>query len=98
MPIGGTTLLESSVEVRTRAWEQLGIVAFVDAGNVWATPWDLRLGDLLYDAGPGLRYLSPVGPVRLDLAFQINRLDGLRIGGEPRDRSWRVHFSIGHTF
>lgn len=98
LPLGGNSLFESSVEVRTRVWGNVGLVAFVDAGNVWSGAWDARLGDLLYDAGPGLRYETPVGPLRLDFAYQLNRLEGLRIDGELQDRPWRIHFSIGHAF
>jgi outer membrane protein assembly complex protein YaeT len=98
LPIGGNTLFESSIEVRTRLWGSLGLVAFVDAGQVWSDAWDARLGDLLYDAGPGLRYDTPVGPLRLDFAYQLNRLEGLRIDGRLQERPWRLHFSIGQAF
>ena len=98
LPIGGNSLFESSLEVRTRVWGNVGLVAFVDAGNVWSDSWDVHLGDLLYDAGPGLRYQTPIGPLRLDFAYQLNRLEGLRIEGKLQERPWRIHFSIGHAF
>ena len=98
LPIGGNSLLESSLEVRTRIWGNVGLVAFVDAGNVWRDAWAFAPGDLLYSAGPGLRYTTPIGPVRLDLAYQLNPLEGLRIDGELQERPWRIHFSIGQAF
>ncbi len=90
--------METSVEVRTQVWGNIGLVGFVDAGNVWAEPWSVKLGDLLYDAGPGLRYQTPVGAFRLDFAYQLTRLEGLRIGGKLQERPWRIHFSIGQAF
>ena len=98
LPVGGQSLFETSAEVRARVWGNLGIVGFVDAGNVWPDAWHLSVDDLLYDVGPGLRYLTPIGPVRFDAAYQLNRLDGLRIDGQPQTRRWRLHFSIGQAF
>jgi outer membrane protein assembly complex protein YaeT len=98
LPIGGSSLFETTAEIRTRLFGRLGLVAFVDAGNVWTDPWDFRAGDLLADVGPGLRYETPIGPVRFDFAYQLNTLEGLRIDGQPQRRRWRIHFSIGQAF
>jgi outer membrane protein assembly complex protein YaeT len=98
LPIGGNSLFEATAEVRTRPLGNLGLVAFLDAGNVWPGAWDLRSRDLLIDAGPGLRYTTPIGPVRFDFAYQLNTLEGLRIDGRPQRRRWRIHFSIGQAF
>jgi outer membrane protein assembly complex protein YaeT len=98
LPIGGHSFLEASAEVRSPSWNGVGLVGFVDAGQVWRAPWTMRAGDLLYDAGPGLRYSSPFGLVRLDFAYQLKRLEGLRVDGEPQTRRWRVQFAIGHAF
>lgn len=98
LPIGGRSLFESSSEMRFPIVTRVGGVLFADAGNVWTNEWDLRLGDLRYDAGFGLRYNSPFGPVRIDYAYQLNRVDGLRIDGKPQRRPWRVHFNFGYGF
>lgn len=98
LPIGGHSLFESSSEMRFPIVNRLGGVLFVDLGNVWTHEWDLRLGDLRYDAGLGLRYNSPFGPVRIDYAYQVNRVEGLRIDGKPQRRPWRVHFNFGYGF
>lgn len=98
LPLGGFSLLEASLELRGRVWNSLGLVVFGDAGNVWRGTWEYRLSDLRYDVGPGLRYLTPVGPLRADLAYQLNPIPGLLVDGEPQDRRWRVHFSIGQSF
>ena len=55
-------------------------------GNVWSNPWDFNVSDLRYDVGPGLRYQTPVGPIRADLGYQINPLPGLLVKGEPQTR------------
>ena len=77
---------------------KLGGVLFADAGNVWADPWRARLRDLRYDVGPGLRYMTPVGPLRVDVGFQLNPIDGLIANGKEETRHFRIHFSIGQAF
>jgi outer membrane protein assembly factor BamA len=98
LPIGGQSFLETSAEVRSPLWNGLGLVAFIDAGNVWRDSWTMRLGDLLYDVGPGIRYSSPFGLVRLDFAYQVNPLEGLRIDGEAQTGRWRIQIGVGHAF
>jgi outer membrane translocation and assembly module TamA len=98
LPIGGNSLLALSVELRAALRGRLGGVLFLDAGNVWTDGWTVRLDDLLYATGAGLRYDTPVGPVRFDLGYQLNPEEGLVVDGEPRDRRWRLHFSIGQAF
>jgi outer membrane protein insertion porin family/translocation and assembly module TamA len=98
LPIGGATMLESSVELRAPVWGKLSGVLFVDAGNVWTNPWDFNMNDLRYDVGPGLRYNTPIGPIRVDLGYQLNPIPGLLVNGKPEPRRFRVHFSIGQAF
>jgi outer membrane protein assembly complex protein YaeT len=97
-PIGGLSMLEGSTEVRFPVWDKLGGVAFVDYGNVWPEAWELDVRDLRVAVGPGLRYLTPIGPARIDLGYQVNPVDNLLVEGEPQKRRWRVHFSIGQAF
>jgi outer membrane protein assembly complex protein YaeT len=97
-PIGGLSNLELSSEVRLPLWGKLGAVAFVDAGNVWPGARDHDLRDLRVAVGPGLRYLTPIGPVRLDIGFQMNPIEGLLVNGEVQKRPLRLHFSIGQAF
>ena len=96
LPIGGFTQLESSAELRVPVWRNLSAVAFFDAGNVWSGSWEF--GSFKYDAGPGLRYNTPVGPIRLDIGYQLNPYRSLIVNGEPETRHFRVHFSIGQAF
>ena len=98
MPIGGRTMMEMSTEARFGIRGKLSGVVFIDGGNVWPDPWDVQLNDLRWAAGPGLRYDTPIGPMRVDVGVQLNPIDGLVIEGNPEKRKWRVHFSIGQAF
>ena len=98
LPIGGFSMAEGSVEARMSLTASLGVVAFLNLGNVWPDPWRLHLNDLRYDVGPGFRYSTPVGPLRIDLGYQLNPVPGLLIDGKPQTRRWRLHFSIGQAF
>ena len=98
LPIGGHSFMNFSTELRFPLIGNLGGVVFLDGGNVWTNPWDFNLDDIRYDAGPGLRYNTPVGPFRIDFGYQLNKIEGLIINGEPEKRHFRVHFSIGHAF
>ena len=91
-------MLEGSSEVRFPMWGKLGAVGFVDYGNVWAQPWHFGVSEIRYAVGPGLRYATPIGPVRFDVGYQINPIDNLLVDGEPQKRRWRMHFSIGQAF
>ena len=98
LPIGGHTFMNFSAELRVPVWSALGGVIFFDGGNVWGDPWDFKVGDLRYDVGPGLRYNTPIGPIRADLGYQLNPIPGLRVKGEEQTRRFRFHFSIGQAF
>ena len=79
-PTGGTRVLESSFEYRfpitPDAFEG---VAFVDVGQVWDRDESVDLSALAWTPGAGLRYYSPIGPIRLDLAYRPARTEHLRI-------------------
>jgi outer membrane protein assembly complex protein YaeT len=98
LPIGGHTVFDFSTEIRIPVWGKLGGVIFLDGGNVWTAPWDFNLNDLRYDVGPGLRYDTPIGPIRADFGYQLNPIPGLRVNGELEKRRFRFHFSIGQAF
>jgi outer membrane protein assembly complex protein YaeT len=98
LPIGGLSMIEINSELRIAAGGNLSLVAFIDAGNAWGDSWQFELGDLRAAAGPGLRYRTPIGPVRADFGYQLTPIEGLLVDGEPEKRRWRVHFSIGQAF
>jgi outer membrane protein insertion porin family/translocation and assembly module TamA len=97
LPLGGHRMLEVSSEVRMQTFGKLGFVAFVDGGDAWNDTWHPK-ANLRWDAGPGVRYDTPIGPIRADLAFQVTPIDGLLVNGVPEKRHWRVQFSIGQAF
>ena len=98
LPIGGLSMLELNSEVRLGVNRSLSLVAFFDAGNAWARPWQFELDTLRVSAGPGVRYRTPIGPIRADVGYQLTPIPGLLVDGEPQTRRWRVHFSIGQAF
>jgi outer membrane translocation and assembly module TamA len=98
LPLGGDSMVAATAELRAVLHGNLGGVVFLDAGNVWAKAWSIRLSDLRYAVGPGLRYQTPIGPVRFDIGYQLNPIPGLLVNGEPQSRRFRFHFSIGQAF
>lgn len=82
--VGGTYLAVASLEVEQRFRPDWALAAFVDAGNAY----DKDLEDLYTGAGLGLRWFSPIGPIKLDLAHPVD---------DP-NRNYRVHLSIGPEF
>lgn len=98
LPIGGDSMLAFSEELRAALRGKLGVVLFLDGGNVWADAFGDKLGELRYAVGPGLRYQTPVGPLRFDFGYQLNPTPGLLVNGTPQTRRFRLHFSIGQAF
>jgi outer membrane protein assembly factor BamA len=97
-PVGGNSMFQFSEEVRAVLSGNFGVVFFLDAGNVWVKSWGYDFGDLRYAIGPGLRYQTPIGPLRLDLGYQLNPTPDLVVNGSPQSRRYRLHFSIGQAF
>ena len=89
-PLGGRSLLELSGEVRLRLTETIGVVAFVDAGSAFSSAVPDFNETLRVGAGPGLRYFSPIGPVRLDIGLPVNKRDS--------DDTFQLYVSLGQAF
>ncbi len=69
-PLGGNTILEASAEVRFPIWKNLGGVAFVDGAILGGGTFrDITSGNGAITPGVGVRYYSPVGPIRVDIGF-----------------------------
>ena len=75
-PIGGNALVIFNAEARVPVTGGLGVVGFLDTGNVFAHAADIDLRALRSAVGFGVRYKSPVGPIRVDLGFKENRQPG----------------------
>jgi outer membrane protein insertion porin family/translocation and assembly module TamA len=69
-PLGGVTLWEASLELRFPLLGPLGAVTFIDTSDVNRT-MALRLTAPHLSPGVGLRYDSPIGPVRLDVGYRL---------------------------
>ena len=90
-PRGGNAVVVLNAELRVPIWGDLGGATFVDAGNVFRRASDLDVSELRPTAGFGVRYRSPVGPLRLDVGFKLDRLRV--IAGElERRRAWYISF------
>jgi translocation and assembly module TamA len=71
-PLGGDGLVEATAEVRVGLSQTVGLAAFIDAGNVTLRYQDvLDLSRLQWAAGLGVRYRTPFGPIRLDVAGRL---------------------------
>lgn len=88
---GGRSLVESSLEVRARLSETLGLVAFMDGGAAYEDKIPDFDETYRWGAGGGLRYFTPVGPLRFDAGFPLNRRKAI-------DDSWQFYVSIGQAF
>ena len=93
-PRGGNAVILLNAELRMHLVGDFGAVAFADGGNVFERTTQLDLGNLRGSLGVGARYRSPIGPIRLDVGFKLDRR---RLGTEL-ERPWDFHFSIGHAF
>ncbi|MEM9732200.1 MAG: autotransporter assembly complex family protein [Pseudomonadota bacterium] len=87
---GGRSLLEGSLELRQRFTENLGAVAFVDAGLVESNSFVNLNEDLRVSVGLGLRYYTGLGPIRLDVAIPLDP--------GPDDPDFAVYAGIGQAF
>lgn len=83
--LGGQQLFVASVEAQRRLTGDWWGAAFVDTGNAFNNWWPQ---DLATGAGLGVRWISPVGPIRLDIAHPFDN----------EEDSWRLHFAIGPEF
>lgn len=89
--LGGNALLLGGAELRYNLTRSFQLASFFDVGNVYGLLGEVDLGDLRRSTGLGLRYRTPVGPVRLDWGFVLDPRPG------ERERS-SLHLTIGHAF
>lgn len=79
--VGGRYMVSGSVEYQYSVAEKWRVATFVDQGNSFN---DFELPNLKTGVGMGVRWVSPVGPIRLDLAHALDDPGGIRL-----------HFSMG---
>jgi outer membrane protein insertion porin family len=91
-PVGGSTEVILNNEVIFPIVQSIGLkgVAFVDAGNAYATIDDVSWDNSVASAGAGVRWLSPLGPLRVELGYPIK--------DQPRTQKSLLLFSFGGPF
>jgi len=106
VPTGGRSLLNVNLELRQQLSfliSGLGVATFIDGGQVWESLRTVQDRPVQFGAGGGIRYQSPIGPIRVDVAYKLNPTDeDLNIYmGEDYGGDWSrigIHFSIGQAF
>jgi translocation and assembly module TamA len=87
--IGGRSLVEMSAELRYRATNSLGYVAFVDSGAAGSNV-EPPIDAMSAGVGLGVRYYAGFGPLRADIAVPLNKQEG--------DADFQIYISIGQAF
>lgn len=95
IPVGGTQTWINNFEIEAPIVRGAGIsgVVFFDAGNAFGDPWGVGSIDprfLRYSVGAGVRWLSPIGPLRFEYGIPLKRKEG--------ERRAVFDFSIGNFF
>ena len=70
--LGGTHFLAASVEARLRVTPTIGVVGFVDVGQIGVDGFGGSLSEMHAGAGLGVRYATGFGPIRLDVAVPVS--------------------------
>jgi outer membrane protein insertion porin family len=88
--IGGTSEILFNTELLIPIFPRFRLALFFDAGNAYGFGTDFDPTDLRYAAGAGVRFFSPLGPMRLDLGYNLNK--------QPGEKSFQVNFTVGSPF
>lgn len=90
-PTGGKSIAILNLEARFKLNEKVGLVGFYDVGNVYASPVVQFRQKQLQSVGAGIRYETPVGPLRFDVAVPLNKRKHV-------DSNYQFYMSIGQSF
>ncbi len=90
VPLGGGVLALLNLEWRFPVAGALGGDLFVDGGNVWREVSDFRASEARWGAGLGIRYASPIGPLRVEIGWKIHR--------KPYEDGYVAFISLGNAF
>ncbi len=88
---GGKSLFETSLEMRWRLADRVGLVGFLDGGSSYEPEVSDFEESFQWGAGVGFRYFTGVGPIRADVGFPINRRPEI-------DNTFEFYVSIGQAF
>ncbi len=107
VPTGGRALINFNVELRQDLdglLKGFGVATFLDGGQVWRGLSSIDPTNIQFGVGAGIRYESPIGPIRLDIGYKINptsqdlqQFEGGIDDGKWQDR-WGLHLTIGQAF
>lgn len=88
--LGGLSFVETSLETRFRLTDKIGLVPFVDAGGAFTNSALSTGNDFYVGVGLGLRYLTAVGPLRLDVAAPLEQI--------PDEPDYGIYVGLGQAF
>lgn len=91
-PLGGRSVVELGFELRVKVTDEIGVVPFVEGGNVFDDEIPDLSEELQWAAGLGFRYYTAVGPIRLDVAVPVNPRD------DDIDDAFQFYISLGQAF
>lgn len=91
IPVGGNSKIEGNFEQRFPIYKDFSGALFLDYGNVWSKWNSYDLNEIKFSWGTGLRYSTPIGPIRIDLAWKLNKQ-------EVDKSSFNFFLSIGNAF
>lgn len=93
MPAGGSLQLYGNLEIRKGLPLGLTGVVFLDAGRVWDRIDEFSFPTIQYTVGAGLRYATPIGPIRLDVGYRLGNAEYFEKLKRPT-----VHLSLAEAF
>ena len=91
-PLGGEALAVFNIEYTVPLLDFLKGAAFIDTGNVWSKAGDIGRGGFKTGVGLGVRIKTPIGPLKLDYGYPLNKQPG------KETKEGRFHFSMSHGF
>jgi translocation and assembly module TamA len=89
-PLGGRSILDGGIELRANLKTNWQVVGFVEGGRVFAASTPNFDEDILWGVGLGLRYRTPIGPLRFDIASPLNP--------RPEDADIQIYVGLGQAF
>ena len=90
-PIGGRSLIELNGELRYRMSDTIGLVYFIDGGTVADNALPSLEEDVFIGTGIGVRYITPIGPLRADIGIPLDRRSDV-------DDMFQIYVSIGQAY
>ena len=86
----GDFIINTNFELRTTFYKNFGLVLFFDGGDVMDEIGDFKLSNYQYSIGLGIRFNTPVGPIRLDYGKRLKN-------PEPNDKG-KLYLGLLHAF